>query len=230
VTNKHVLGESREDRQNLSGVQLHLQSDGQAGAALGTTIQARFDPSFALREHPDSEVDIAVIRASELFRAGASIGNRCVPFDSLYDPVSHGNVELGVGDEVLTIGYPSGLKVVSTNQPLVRWGMLSTLPGTTVVDVHGAISVRGFLVDGGVMPGSSGSPVVLRPVGMRRVGDAVQMQAPPMLLLGVVYAACVAQLPVGGDTAPTLGGLGFAHDAAQVRVAIEQFEPSRSSA
>jgi hypothetical protein len=47
-------------------------------------------------------------------------------------------------------------------------------------------TLRGFLVDGAIIPGSSGSPVVQKPLTMPYVGDRIQMQTFPRMVSGII--------------------------------------------
>jgi hypothetical protein len=102
-----------------------------------------------------------------------------------------------MGDEIIVIGYPQsyplGLKHITSNLPLVRAGIITSHIGENLVDNHKESDgtyrkriLRGFLIDGAIIPGSSGSPVILKPTTMRNVRGQTQMQINNNLLLGIV--------------------------------------------
>jgi len=46
--------------------------------------------------------------------------------------------------------------------------------------------LRGFLIDGGVIPGLSGNPVILKPNHYRQIKNEIIYDSFPPLLLGIV--------------------------------------------
>jgi hypothetical protein len=85
--------------------------------------------------------------------------------------------------------------------------------------------LRGFLVDGAIIPGASGGPVIMKPNFARRTdaGIVVGPGAVPDLLLGIVAEAMHAEIKGARFTGQTFAGLGLAFDAATIRETIELF-------
>jgi hypothetical protein len=104
--------------------------------------------------------------------------------------------DIKIADEVFIIGYPSlnKLKYHLNNFPFLRQGILASKIGEPLEDefkdkktgkVRNRI-LRGFLIDGGVIPGLSGSPVILKPNHYRQIGKEIIYDYFPPLLLGIV--------------------------------------------
>ena len=76
--------------------------------------------------------------------------------------------------------------------PIIRQGIIATNIGELLEDVYkeknerGTQSLRGFLIDGAVIPGSSGSPVILKPSLFRYINDSIVSDNFPPILLGIV--------------------------------------------
>ena len=85
--------------------------------------------------------------------------------------------------------------------------------------------IPGFLVDAAIVPGSSGSPVVLKPIIGRKVGENISLEAAPPYLLGIVSASETATLRVEDRIFPTFAGLGIVFDVSTIRETIELFFP-----
>ncbi|HMD78999.1 MAG TPA: hypothetical protein VKF39_03340, partial [Nitrososphaerales archaeon] len=114
--------------------------------------------------------------------------------------------------------------------PIVRTGTLATPPCEVLQDEvripdggRRTRRLRGFLVDGGVIPGSSGSPVILRPTIGRLVKGKIQLGVPPALLLGIVAETKYAPIQVSGDDSMSFADLGLAFDASTIKETIESF-------
>ena len=86
--------------------------------------------------------------------------------------------------------------------------------------------IPGFLIDGGLIPGSSGSPVVLKPVIGRLKHSTIEMNIPKPYLLGIVAETRFAPIQLTA-TMQTLGyaDLGLAFDASKIKETIELFFP-----
>ena len=87
------------------------------------------------------------------------------------------------------------------------------------------MEIPGFLIDAAIVPGSSGSPVVLKPVIGRKVRDQILIETTKPYLLGIVSATETAAIRLENDSFPTLAGLGIVFDVETIRETIESFFP-----
>jgi hypothetical protein len=81
------------------------------------------------------------------------------------------------------LGYPLTLRQGVSNLPIVRKGVLATSPRRDLAESDGSL-LRGFLIDGAILPASSGSPVV--GTSSRFFAGDLSMTPGRPLILGVV--------------------------------------------
>jgi hypothetical protein len=186
--------------------------------------------------HPDPRIDVAVVDVTTLLE---SLLNQCqvrfCPLTEIGNAVSLTLSECDAGDEVYVLGYPLTLRQGRTNLPVVRSGIAATSPRRRLLDADGN-DLRGFLVDGAILPGSSGSPVVAHSQRYYP-GDLALNPARP-LALGVVaqewgrgdserYFRSVG--PAASEASSGYANLGFAHDASTIIETIVQLGRSAIS-
>ena len=147
-------------------------------------------PGDAIVRHSNSSIDIAAIPVggvlSGLEQTGKpvffrSIGPEIIPSEAAL-------AELSAIEDVTFIGYPSGLYDEHNATPLVRRGITATPPWN---------NFRGqdaFLVDAGVFPGSSGSPVFILNQGAYATKDGISL-GNRLLFMGVLSEAILRAEP-----------------------------------
>ncbi len=84
-------------------------------------------------------------------------------------------IDLSIGDDILVIGYPLGVRDTVYNFPIVR--------NATIASVY-SIPFEGkprFLIDSRLHRGTSGSPVLTKPTDIIRTTDGSVMQQPGSL-------------------------------------------------
>lgn len=159
VTNRHLVEGVRR-----GGLVFTQKRNGQP--LIGQRFQLNIeDFPLAWFTHPDPEVDLAIIPMRPLEQAAREQGVELYYhiIDSRLAPDAATLSALDALEEVLFVGYPSGV-----------WDQVNLMPilrrGTTATPM--ALNFEGrpeFLIDAAVYPGSSGSPVfiyqtdVLRP-------------------------------------------------------------------
>ncbi|MEO1503793.1 MAG: serine protease [Pseudomonadota bacterium] len=179
VTNKHVVAGG------VAGViQLHLKNDG-GGPDYGHHITVPIT-SFEQKwvGHADDEIDLTVLPVAPLFKKIESQGLK--PY---YRGVSRQLMaseaklaELTAVEDVLMIGYPSGLWDSTNNLPITRRGVTATPP---YIDFQGRPE---FVIDCACFPGSSGSPVFIFNQGSYSVKGKGLYAGDRLIFLGVLYA------------------------------------------
>ena len=239
VTNKHVLNKDPSLREEAIFVELGLNVY-RGGRVVGEQVQWPLhsgDGTALWREHPDEDVDVLAIEVSDLRLQRGDLAHECVLYDAFADQAVIEEDEVAVGDDVVVIGYPPlGLRQGRTNYPLARQGMLASPVGEELIvereSQNGSIaehSVRGFLVDGATLPGSSGSPVVLKPVmKLAIVADASGQRSRKLArgsspLLGIIAETAYrpTKTPTGHVSSYT--GLGIALEASTIRETVDIF-------
>ena len=233
VTNKHVINSNPNLRQEAREITIHinmLQPDGAVIAEKGILPLYYADGTRSWREHPDPDVDVLVINATRLIMHFFSqLEMKLVDFSLLADRDILRDFDITIGEDVFVVGYPIGLTQGSTNHPIVRSGIIATRIGEAFEDeVEGNGSkrrrrLRGFLVDGATVPGSSGSPVILKPTIGRIVAGTVSLDTPPPFLLGILAETKYAPVKAEKWTNVSFADLGLAFDAETIKETIELF-------
>jgi hypothetical protein len=233
ATNKHVLHKEAEMRQSANRVILYLNIKNVDGSITGQTAELPLnlnDGSKRWREHTDKDVDVLAFDVSPLIAQYPQIKGKWADYSDFGDRAKMEELDVTIGEEVLVIGYPLGLRHAKTNFPLVRGGIIATRIGENLEDEYKEKDetirkrlLRGFLIDGAVIPGSSGSPVVLKPTTGRFVKDKILLGLSPAILLGIVAETRYAPIRTPEGYIPSFAGLGLAFDAETVKETIELF-------
>lgn len=154
VTNKHVI------EGVVSGNFVVLKGEIKGNTKkpiLGQGLRFPFNAKNFI-EHPDPNVDVAVMNVSELFSEAEQNGD--ILFwktltESHFPTQEQIDKFISPIEEVVFIGYPSGIWDTKNILPIVRKGITAT---PYYVDFDGQ---KKFLIDASVFPGSSGSPVFI---------------------------------------------------------------------
>lgn len=123
--------------------------------------------------HPSPKVDLVIIDVTDKVRDQA----QHIDFTA-YAPsylVQFANIQAQltyIADEVIALGYPLGIRSTRNNYPIAKIGYLASTPGEDVsvpinaknragTLVSTSIDGKFLVVDGLIVPGNSGGPVVL---------------------------------------------------------------------
>jgi len=184
-------------------------------------------PNWAV--HPDPRVDIACLDVTSWIASRPDGHFRYCPLSEVANPLNMLEMECDAGDDIFVVGYPLRLRQGESNLPIVRKGALASTPRRSLVGEDGG-RLRGFLIDGAIMPGTSGSPVISTSTRFHP-GD-IGVTPHRLLLLGIVTQewgrgitdryntthSSAASSPIEG-----YANLGLAHNAATIVETIEQF-------
>jgi S1-C subfamily serine protease len=158
VTNRHLV-----DGVRRGGLVFTQKRNGQP--VFGQRFQLNIeDFPHAWFMHPDPDVDLAIIPMRPLEQAARDQGVELYyhAIDSRLAPDAATLRALDALEEVLFVGYPSGVWDQTNLMPILRRGTTAT---PMALDFEGR---KEFLIDAAVYPGSSGSPVfVYQPDAMR---------------------------------------------------------------
>ena len=231
VTNKHVLDPDTLKRRALTSVRLYLNVE-KNGQVVGEQLDYLLEEQSVsrVREHPDSDVDVLAIDVVPLFNARKDIRNKLVGEDLFGVAAKRKELDITAGEEIIVVGYPSGIRQGLTNYPIIRQGIIATRIGE---ELHEELPQpgggtktrvsRAFLIDGATIPGSSGSPVVLKPVIGRQQANTIMMGTTHPVLLGIVAETRFAAIDTGAGIIPGFAGLGFVFDVETIVEVLDLF-------
>jgi hypothetical protein len=204
MTNRHVIENARAWSFRYHVARTLQEPSGQVETALGLNTDEWIT-------HPDPAVDLCgafldVIRAREQ-RAGKMMFHRSLGDD--YVPSAEVLGTMTAVEDILMIGYPTGLYDEHNNLPIMRSGMTASHPA---VDFNG---VAEGMVDVACFPGSSGSPIVhFAKFYLNKALGGTLTAGPRIWFLGVQVAApvwtsegCIEVVPT--PTGAETGALAF---------------------
>ena len=175
VTNRHLV-----DGVRRGGLVFTQGRHGQP--LLGQRFQLNLDDfPQAWFGHPDPAVDLAIVPMRPLEQAARDLGVELYyhAIDSRLVPDAAATRALDALEEVLFVGYPSGVWDQVNLMPILRRGTTAT---PMALDFEGRAE---FLIDAAVYPGSSGSPVFVYLPDTLRPGPSAGRK---FLFAGVVAA------------------------------------------
>lgn len=180
VTNKHVVDGSA--RASLTFT-LEIENGGAKVPALGQKHFVNLSEGGGVwTGHPSQDIDIAAmplsplvnhLREREIHPFFRSIQTDLIPDVPTLE-------DLDAVEEILFVGYPSGVYDQVNNLPVSRKGTTATHPS---VDYNGQPI---FLIDASVFPGSSGSPVLILNNGLSTTRTGTQLGRHRVVFLGVL--------------------------------------------
>lgn len=213
VSNKHVLDEARELTATMVGADGDLPA---LGEGVSMTIAGARD---AVVGHPDPSVDVAILPFASVLERLAQDRKAFIKTlpPELFMTAEQAD-QLDAIEQVLFIGYPSGLFDTKNLTPIARRGTTAT---PVALDYEGEPA---FLIDATVFPGSSGSPVFIADRGSFAPKSGGLVAGSRTILLGVLAAVHMAQvegevseLPASHTVAvETPLGLGIVYKAAAI--------------
>lgn len=149
VTNLHVV------RNATRVVVEFIERDGERPAT-DKKLLVEIDPELFSR-NSNMSLDLAAAPLGPLLNSREVAGNPLFirTIDQNLAPEKNVRLDLSAMEDIVFIGYPSGLRDSKNSLPLIRRGITSTPVWN---DFQGEPK---FLIDAGVFPGSSGSPVFI---------------------------------------------------------------------
>jgi hypothetical protein len=213
ITNKHMIGDWNYADHNIAAfrpwinVFFYRVADPSGESFRATRIDlltglGTLDTSKVYM-HNNNAIDLVAIDVtkevdapSEHIQYAAYAKSYILPFDKVQA------WQTDIGDAVIALGYPLGIRSLRNNYPIAKIGYLASIPGQEVsipfpcTNRAGVTSVailegKFLIVDGLIVPGNSGGPLLL--VGGVRVrrdpkSNALQFSEKPIgnLVIGVV--------------------------------------------
>ncbi|MCA3906947.1 trypsin-like peptidase domain-containing protein [Vibrio vulnificus] len=192
VTNYHVI--HKADR-----VLIEFIEGNDTGPVRDKKMRVELDGEFS-RQFVDTSHDLAVIPLAPILNQFASSGKtvfyRTISPNMI--PTSEQANEFSAIEDVTFIGYPSGIYDFKNSSPLVRKGITSTPVWN---DFKGE---KCFLIDAGVFPGSSGSPVFIYNEGSYTTSQGIAIGS-RLLFLGIISETIIRNDGVSSNVYLGLG-------------------------
>jgi len=179
VTNKHIIGDWNAADGNIQNYYNHLNVFFYSKTRTDQTLTkvALKDSSGILRVdkifiHPDPRKDVVIINVMEEIANNSLIDLLIFDVSYLLKFNDIMNWFTGLGDQVFALGYPLGITSLKNNFPIAKSGYLASLPGEEFaidinvinrkkVNVKTRMEGKFLLIDGLIVGGNSGGPVVL---------------------------------------------------------------------
>lgn len=196
VSNKHVFDGCVD---SMEVQMVAAAQDGKPAFGTAATMQVSGVPG-GRGDHPDPDVDVAVLPFSGVLEAMHSQGQapffRSIPSSIRLNDEIYSLVD--AIEEVTFLGYPDSIFDSHNFTPVARTGTTAT---PITLDFNGKPQ---FLIDASVFPGSSGSPVFLLDRGGSYQGkDGGVHIGFRFALLGVLHAVRVRQIQAAVELLPT---------------------------
>ena len=118
VTNKHVVCRDAAARPNVPHVVCHFntkEADGSLGKSFGQVPLKNADGSARFREHPEPDTDVYAIDVTDVMNLNPKLEKRWVGYDMFADEAKRTELDITAGEDVVTIGYPLGLRQGESN-------------------------------------------------------------------------------------------------------------------
>jgi hypothetical protein len=225
-TNKHVLNKNKKLRQTAAKITCYLNETSKDGNIIGVKHELPLTFPNGMkrwREHYDENVDVLVFDITDIIVQLPNMVKKWCNYDLFADKDTLSREDITIGEEVLMIGYPVGYTQGENNFPIVRQGTIASQIGEKYIEKQGDKKrvYRGFLIDGAIIPGSSGSPVILKPVSGRYVKNTLEIQPTTPYLLGII--AETRYIRTNDPNISSYTGLGLAFDASTIKETIDLF-------
>ena len=188
VTNKHMVSDWTLSDGSISKfnefIDVHFYKSNQSVKTQPTRISlldqhgdVRADVVYA---HPGKTVDIAIIFINSALKdlSDLSLSTFDVSFLRPFNAIT--SMNFNIGSQVFVLGYPLGITSFGKNYPIAKFGFIAATPGVefsiNIKDTNRArkeswVRLEGklLIIDGLIVPGNSGGPVLLPAVVKTRI-------------------------------------------------------------
>ncbi len=174
ITNKHVINNNKQERVNFF---LHAKNGDEPDSE---KINIQFNAEW----HFHKDQDLCFCFVGPLFKQIKEVRQKEVFYRSVGEALIWDDKRLeGLSaiEDVIMVGYPSGLWDQKNNLPLFRKGITSSHPAMDFNNKNvGAVDMACF-------PGSSGSPIFILNEGGYRDKEGTHLGSGRLIFLGVLF-------------------------------------------
>lgn len=170
ITNKHVVSRSGTHLgEKVAQIFLHMNrsnSEGNFQKAEALPLRLETDEGRIWRDHPGEGVDIVAFDVTKALAGRPDVTYSGWPVEKLISSTDLAVRGIGIGSEVLILGYPFNITTNESNFPIARRGVIASRIGENLkVELPPgsgkAFDFFGFLIDATIVGNSSGSPVLV---------------------------------------------------------------------
>jgi hypothetical protein len=179
--------------------------------------------------HKDSTVDVVAINISNQI-SNNNIRLDLLHYDLILDEIEFDKDKIFIGTEIYILGYPDGIYENSNATPVLRSGVISTIPNQNysfnarMQKLYSLpAKLNGFLIDSKIFPGSSGSLVILKSeylIEEEKNGEPLFVKR-PNFILGIVSGS-IPMFDLGINTAQRIG-LGVVYSSNTIKEVIDDY-------
>lgn len=224
VTNKHVLAKNMKERHVAQHIRVHynIVEPGKVKGEYADLPLSDSHGNLLWAEHKNDNIDVLAFDVTHLFVAIPEIFNWVIDYDDgLADSSILRTSNVTIGDDIFVIGYPLELRGSLSNFPIVRTGIIASRIGHEVI--WGNQKLRAFFVDCAIFPGSSGSPVVLKPSFDDLIYGNDIDEPVSSILLGIISQVKLGPIAWKKNILPNYAHLGLAFNAETIKETIDLF-------
>ncbi|MCH8005058.1 MAG: trypsin-like peptidase domain-containing protein [Planctomycetes bacterium] len=183
ITNRHVV----KDATRLLFQITRADADQRPMVGNVTTVIVE-DVAGTCVNHPDPEVDLCALPIGHVIAQAEAQGRKLFIQYLAKSLIPSPDQNLTVLQEVVMVGYPTGLYDTVNHLPIFRKGIAATAP---LVDYCGR---KEFMIDAAVFQGSSGSPVFLWGPGIIEDPNTILSGGVRVALIGILRALPVSEV------------------------------------
>lgn len=221
VSNRHVI----EGMARAEFILSHADADGKEIERSHLKVELTELQGRAFY-HPNPSIDLACLFVADVIEEFSKRGKPPAFLAFREEDIPPADMEFTAIEDVLMVGYPTGLFDASNNRPIVRRGITAS---SFNLDYCGRPE---FLIDAACFPGSSGSPVMIANSGSFTSNEGITIGS-RFFFLGVLWGG--PQFTAAGEIQPVPiptaasylsqmaipMNLGFCVKARQVKVMVD---------
>ena len=229
VTNRHLLPKQGEKKSLTIRARTRRASKAEISWIDIPIVgkDGKYLPTVAF--HPGGTYDVAAVEITRQFSV-YRMNSVVLTLASFATRDTLKAKSISIGAEIFIVGYPHGIYDPRNVYPLLRQGVISTVPSEEYAfndrlrnRYNLPNQIHGFLVDANVFPGSSGSLVILKPqvIDFLPSGDVhLSLSKASPYLLGILSGSIPIEDKALGSKQRM--GLGIVYSADTIKETIEQ--------
>lgn len=223
VINKHLIDQEAAPGEEPARLTLFMNAteNGDDPKGRAYNVELFFAELPVFRRHPNPSIDILAVDVTTFFQSHPEITTRPIPHEWINgNGTAEAERQPSIGNDVFIVGYPLDMAQAREHAPIVRRGMIANRPEQRpMIDARfpsgrvDQFELRGFLIDAFILPGSSGSPVLLKS------GEGLD----DLRLIGVVSRTTFTSVRLSIGEMPVLAGIGVVFEAKTVLETLDLF-------